>query len=275
MFSPVPVCESLEGCDGQFRLCVVRCVETRLHVRWSVVSDMPATTVSETRLALQRVSTHILARRRAFSSGRFGLRSVHGGIATPAFGDALEVVRLTADAVIVEEDGASRAAPLTCLNDLATFVDVDLERTFSVGQDTPAVGDATEPLDIDPVAARTCFSWFGDLAVALDQIIRKRHRAKPSAVQLWPEHFDIACDLAWGFASAQRVNIGGSLGDEGLDEPYVYVGPWGSERPGSAPFWNASFGATLTRAQLLDTDGPVSTSIAAFFDQGITRLEAW
>lgn len=229
----------------------------------------------ETRLSLQRVATHILARRRAFASGKFGLRSVPGGIATPAFGNAIEVVRLTADAVIVEADGASRAAPLTCLKDLATFVGVNLDRTFSVGHDTPLVGDITEPLGLDPAAAATGFAWFADVAVALDRIMGSRRQAKPSTVQLWPEHFDVACDLAWGFASTQRVNIGGSLGDEGLDEPYIYVGPWGPERPGPAAFWNSSFGATLTRAELLREDAPVSMSIAAFFDQGITRLEAW
>lgn len=230
---------------------------------------------NQTRLTLQRIATHVLARRRAFASGRFGLRCVAGGIATPAFGDSVEVVRLTADSVIVEADGISNAARLTCLQDLATFVGVDLSRTFSVGHDTPPIGDVTEPLALDPTSAATSFTWFADVAVALDQVIGDRLRSKPSAVQLWPEHFDIACDLAWGFTGAQRVNIGGSLGDDAIDEPYVYVGPWGSQRPGAAAFWNAPFGATVTRAEILRADMPASAAIALFFDQGITRLEAW
>lgn len=255
---------------------LVRCLthETGPDADWPGMSSTSDAVARETRLALQRVATHILARRRAFAWGKFGLRSVPGGIATPAFGDAIEVVRLTADAVIVEADGAARAAPLTCLRDLATFVDVDLARTFSVGHDTLAAGDITEPLAIDPAAAAICFSWFADVAATLDQIISQRRQAKPSAVQLWPEHFDIACDLAWGVEDGQRVNIGGSPGDAGLDEPYVYVGPWGPARPGSGEFWNAPFGATLTRATIMRGDASASTAIAQFFDRGITRLEA-
>ena len=43
--------------------------------------------LTTTRLALQRLAVHVLARRRHAVTGRFGLRPAPGGLATPAFGD--------------------------------------------------------------------------------------------------------------------------------------------------------------------------------------------
>ena len=67
-----------------------------------------------------------------------------------------------------------------------------------------------------------------------------------ATLQLWPEHFDVgtACDLG----SGRGVNLGFSPGDTSSDEPYVYVGPWGPERPGPHDYWNAPFGAILPRS---------------------------
>ena len=45
------------------------------------------------------------------------------------------------------------------------------------------------------------------------------------------------------------ASISASLpGDAFSDEPYVYVGPWGTERPGEPDYWNAPFGAVLRRS---------------------------
>jgi hypothetical protein len=81
-------------------------------------------------------------------------------------------------------------------------------------------------------------------------------------VQLWPEHFDLGCNV-------EGVNFGCSPGDAGHAEPYVYVGPW--DRTGlSGDYWNAPFGAELPYAALLaradssgDTPGPPSQRLAA------------
>ncbi len=46
------------------------------------------------------------------------------------------------------------------------------------------------------------------------------------------------------------MNLGASPGDGYSDAPYLYIGPWGPERPGDTKFWNAPFGAALTRSDL-------------------------
>jgi hypothetical protein len=50
-----------------------------------------------------------------------------------------------------------------------------------------------------------------------------------------------------------KVNLGGSPGDGFCAEPYLYVGPWTSDRPGDPAFWNAPFGA-IARASALQGD---------------------
>jgi hypothetical protein len=76
---------------------------------------------------------------------------------------------------------------------------------------------------------------------------------KPSLVQLWPEHFDIAVELG-DEDSGARANYGFSPGDEAHDEPYVYVGPW-TARP-RGPLWQASGfpGAELSLTEVLAAD---------------------
>jgi hypothetical protein len=63
------------------------------------------------------------------------------------------------------------------------------------------------------------------------------------------------------------VNLGFSAGDAFSEEPYAYVGPWGPERPGDDGYWNAPFGALVTRAELGDVAGGV-----AFMRAGLDRL---
>ena len=46
---------------------------------------------------------------------------------------------------------------------------------------------------------------------------------------MWPEHFDLACDIG-DEAAGTRATYGASPGDSTIDEPYVYVGPWDKRR---------------------------------------------
>jgi hypothetical protein len=57
-------------------------------------------TTAETRVALQQVAVHVLARRRHAMTGRFGLRPTPGGLGTPLFGEG-EVVRISGDVLVV------------------------------------------------------------------------------------------------------------------------------------------------------------------------------
>ena len=113
----------------------------------------PVTTAADdpvvrSRLALQQVAVHVLARRRHAVTGRFGLRPAPGGLTTPVFGDG-EVVRVTGATLVVERGGGVLAEPLTTLGRAADLVGVDLAAPFSVGNDTPALADPDAPLALD------------------------------------------------------------------------------------------------------------------------------
>jgi len=221
------------------------------------MNPLAAMTVAHTptREALRRVSAHILARRRADVTGRIGLRPAPGGVGTPAFGDDVEVVRIDGPHLVLERGASTTAVGLTSLADLAVVVGVDLAGPVELGGDPPPVGDPTAPLAVDPAAARAIGAWFGFVASVLDEVLAAaREAAWPSVVQLWPEHFDLACDVAWGPDERARVNLGGSPGDAGDPEPYLYVGPWTEARPDGDGYWNAPFGAVLPHARLREAD---------------------
>lgn len=229
----------------------------------------------DTRAALQRVAAHILARRRADVTGRIGLRASPGGIATPAFGDEVEILRTDGGALIIERGGTTAVHGLTRLDDLAAVAGVDLVSPVALGGDPPPIGDPEAPLAIDEMSARVLSEWFAFVTTVLDAALaRLGAAATPSAVQIWPEHFDLACDVAWGPDADQRVNLGGSPGDGYHTEPYLYIGPWGAERPGDPEFWNAPFGA-VTGYESLRQAGDVGESRAAavrFLDRGLSLL---
>src|SRR5690606_25986837 len=91
-----------------------------------------------------------------------------GGLATPAFGDAGEVVRVCGTVLVVERAGRLHAEPVTTLGRAAEAVGVDLAVPFAVGRDTPPVGDPDEPLDLRPTAIEALAAWwaFGDTLLA-------------------------------------------------------------------------------------------------------------
>jgi len=75
----------------------------------------------------------------------------------------------------------------------------------------------------------------------------------PTAIQLWPEHFDLGSTLG-------EINFGFSPGDDAISHPYAYVGPW---TPKEGSFWNQPFGATRTNGELTTVDQAL-----AFFEEG-------
>ncbi|MGE3795441.1 MAG: hypothetical protein AB7I38_16160 [Dehalococcoidia bacterium] len=232
---------------------------------------------AESRDALQRVAAHVLARRRSDVTGRIGLRASPGGATTPAFGDGAEVVRTDGTALIVERDGWTTATCLTSLRAAAESAGVDLAGPLSLGGDAPGIGDPDAALRVDERSARVLADWFAFATTALDEtLVHIGPGASPSSIQLWPEHFDVACDAAWGAGDGQRVNLGGSPGDAHHPEPYLYVGPWGPERPGEASFWNAPFGAILGYEAVRAAGGGDAPRRAAarFLGHGLDLLTA-
>lgn len=224
------------------------------------------------REALHRVAAHVLGRRRWEVTGRFGLRPTPGGFGTPAFGDDLEVVRLSGRTLVHERGGRARVVPLAGASpaSLASVVGADLRREFSVGAETPPLGETDAPLaDLD---AAPLGDWFGFGQGVLDRVLADLPSSgDPSAAQLWPEHFDLGNDVAWGPGKDDRANLGASPGDRFLAEPYLYVGPWTPDRPGDSGYWNAPFGAVLPRSELTTTPDAPGTA-AAFLHRGLTLL---
>ncbi len=235
------------------------------------LSPLPPT-LARTRAELHRVATHVLARARAGATGRFGLRVTVDGLGTPQFGESEEVLRLSGSLLIRERRAGESAATSTTpivgrsLSELAAFAAVDLSAPLSVGKDTPPIGDPDAPLDLDVEGVEAVTAWLQLGARALDRLLVRS--TEPSIIQLWPEHFDIATDVA---VATGRATLGASPGDGFHADPYLYVAPWGSERPGDTAFWNAPFGAIVGHAELLVGPSPLGAA-TEFFDRGLDLL---
>jgi hypothetical protein len=225
---------------------------------------------ASTRAELHRVAAHVMARGRFVVTGRFGLRVTPGGFGTPLFGDD-EVLRIGGATLLRERRVDDRAVTAThaldgaTLRALAGFVDVDLDPEFSVGRDTPDLGNPDAPLGVDSTSIAVMAEWFERGAEAVDRAVTALGPDGDAAVaQIWPEHFDVGTDVAVG---GGRANLGVSPGDGFSAEPYLYVGPRSAERPGDAAYWNAAFGALATWSEIGDAD-----AADAFFARGLGYL---
>jgi hypothetical protein len=215
---------------------------------------------------LRRIAVHVVARARQQATGRFSLRVTPGGFGTPEFGADGRRVRVVGAHLVVDSDApgaaATRSHPIdgASLRELAEFAGVDLDAPLDVGRDTPDVGDVDAPITVDATVAAEVCEWYGLMSAVLDRLVAGLPPdASPTLIRLWPEHFDVAVEAQAN--PDRRVNLGGSPGDGYSAEPYLYVGPWTADRPGDAEFWNAPFGAAITRSQL-DGDDLVAAAIA-------------
>jgi hypothetical protein len=240
-----------------------------------VLAELPPS-YEASRGQLHLVAAHVVARARHAATKRFGLRPTPGGFGTPAFGADVEVVRVAGGWLVRERAGTAGAstviAPLerSSLHDLAALAGLELDGEFSVGNDTPALGDPEAPLTIDAATVLAVGQWLALGSTALAEVVgRLGPRGAPTVAQLWPEHFDLGLDVA--VASGERTNLGASTGDAFHPEPYLYVGPWTSERPGDPVYWNAPFGAVAGYAEVASAPDALGTAIA-FFEQGISQL---
>jgi hypothetical protein len=217
------------------------------------LGQLPAS-YPDTRDKLHLVAARVLGAARYLAVGRLGLEVVSGGFGTPEFdGRRLTVV----DGVLVDGDRRHR---LTSLGDACEFAGVDLAAAIHAVLAIPA--DAETDVSVDPLAAAALADWFALSQGALEALARGREpNEDPTAIQLWPEHFDVA--LTAGTESS-RANYGGSPGDDYLSEPYLYVGPFAAR---TGEFWNAPFGATLTYDEVARGADPLE-----FFLAGRDRL---
>ena len=233
--------------------------------------------ITPARTALHRVAAHVLARRRHDLVGRFGLTVAPGGLGTPAAGDEHEVVRTAGRWLHHDRSGRpTRTASLdladASLADAAAFIGVTLDETWSVGGETVPIGDPHAPLRVNDGQARGLGAWMAWVWNVLDDlVVTVGPGAEPSTTQLWPEHFDAACEVTT--RPGVRTVVGGSPGDGYHERPYLYVSLGGQAAPAGDPYWNAPFGSLLSVEQLQGQPHPEADAVA-FLVRGVEGLRA-
>jgi hypothetical protein len=197
--------------------------------------------------ALHRVAERIVAAARK-PDNEIALTVTPGGFGTPVFedGGTTHQVRVDGSDLVHRVGDDERRAPLTTLGDARRLV---------AGLVPPAGDEDDAPLGVDPASAATLADWYALAAAVLgDLLAQARPGDDPSAVVLWPEHFDVAADLG-DEAAGRRATYGFSPGDDQHPEPYVYVGPWAEV---TGDLWRATGfrGAELAYADLLAAPDP-------------------
>jgi len=228
--------------------------------RWLVqgaLAELPPA-FSESRVALHSLAEHVLAPCRFGANGKIGLRYTYHGFGTPFFGDDRQL--RVEDGILIDGD---RRCELSTLGAACEFLQTPGGAPTGVYTPTTPF-DLDAPLAVDPAAARALGHWFGFTTSLVEQL-RSEAGAddEPSRPQVWPEHFDLALALGPPLA---RANYGGSPGDEGHFEPYLYVGPFEAR---TGEFWNEPFGASLSYSDIVAGADPLE-----FFRRGRAFLAA-
>ena len=223
------------------------------------------------RTDLHRLAFYVMSAARHSVNGKIGLRWCKDGFGTPFFGPDVQV-RLEGTELVVQAAGSVHCAALSSLSEAATLVGVPLDGDRGQGFDVPELDDPDRPLAVESHHVAFAADWFGFVTSVLEELrVGVGPGAAPSRVQLWPEHFDVATEIAAADGS-QRAGFGGSPGDAAHPEPYVYVTPWaGIER--STAFWNeeAFDGASVGHADLLAAGGQRQAALD-FFAEGLRIL---
>ena len=215
--------------------------------------------LAPTRESLHRVAEHVLSAALKRATGRIALRPGPGGVRTPPLDEEGRVLALVGtDIALLVGAEVTRRAALTTVREAAEAVGVEAGFPWTkYPPGTPFRPD--ERLTVDPGAAETLAQWFalGDRAMSL--LAAEVGAADDTVPRVYPEHFDVAI-------SVDRVNYGASPGDAAIAEPYLYVGPYDGP-PVRDGFWNASFGAFVTRDEVATAEDAL-----AFFRSARSRL---
>jgi hypothetical protein len=230
-----------------------------------MLPELPPT-FSTTVEALHAVAANVMSAAYFHATSHIGLRPTPRGFGTPVFG-AEERVRVDATALVHERAGQVRRHQLTTLTAAAAFVGVPLGAPPVFNATTAIAPDA--PLVVDRDGALAVADWYA-LAAALLHDLRAAHETVSSTdLQIWPEHFDLACELG-DESAGNRANFGASPGDAGIPEPYLYVGPFDPARRVGA-LGTHGFGAALTYSELRST-GEAGAAGRHFFESALAQL---
>ena len=227
---------------------------------------LPPGELTTTRLGLHRLAMYVIAPTRHAATGRFGLRSVHGGFGTPEFDGRR--VRVEGDELIDERDGGERRSPITSIEAAAAFLGSDIDPDTAAEHDSPALGDTGADLGVDGAASHFLGRWFEVAFEALRRVASHEDSIDPSEPQLWPGHFDAAIEVG---DENHRASYGASPGDQTVAEPYLYLAAWYPDRldidAGDA-YWNgAGFtGRMLKMSNFDSTADPVEMATEFWLD---------
>ena len=219
-----------------------------------------------TREGLRALACYAISPARKARTGRIGLRSYEGGIATPPFDDGSRIW-VRGDQLVATTGEAVR---ITTVAAAAALLGIEPSPDPGVGHDLPPFApDADLAVDHDSSAALG--GWYAFAQGVLDRI--ETVLPAGSAVgeaQLWPEHFDLAVVVT--VPGGAQVNVGFSPGDTFHADPYAYVGPHdtsGLDREDG--YWNAAFGSFLGHAGLAAAADPEAEALR-FVGEGFARL---
>lgn len=198
---------------------------------------------------LHALAEHVLAPARYRVDRHIGLVPTAGGFGTPTFGDG-ERVRVDGVELVHERPGTSTRVRITTLGAAAQFVGIDLGAPADVYKPaTPCDPDIALSVDLD--AAQTLAAWIALGDSLLSALGETYSMHSPSSETLWPEHFDLACELG-DVEAGTRANYGASPGDTAVPQPYLYVGPWDKSRR-SGKLATHGWGTAITYEELRAT----------------------
>ena len=213
--------------------------------------DTFATTVA----AVHALAEHVLCVPRYAAAGRVGLVATLRGVATPPFGTEDRVIGIEGDELVDLSTAGERRARITTVRDAATFFGVAAGAPGRLWTPVSPLEFDT-PLVVEPDSVRALAEWYGFVAEALSGL--RDAGATLDPLTLWPEGFDLA-------TTGERVNYGGSPGDRFLARPYLYVGPFDRSFPQvEPPYWNASFGASMSYDAIGSLDEAVAFLVRGY-----------
>jgi hypothetical protein len=215
-------------------------------------------TFAPTRDALHGLACFAIAPARKARDGHIGLRPTGDGFGTPVFDDGTRIAVRGTRLL----HGAHGDEPITTVRAAAAALGIEPSPDPGVGTELPpyAPDDLLAVDDVSSFALGAWYAFVADLLAAATTKLLAGVSSTASEPQLWPEHFDLACD--WGRDDVTRINLGGSPGDGFSAVPYVYAGPWQRDVLADGdPFWNAPFGAVLTYDDLLTADDAFSRGV--------------
>ena len=238
-------------------------------------SRLPALTnrYNSTVSSLGQLAFFVIAPARFAAQEKLGLRYTHGGFGTPFYGKDRQI-RIEGDSLMVQEGDTATGEKVTTLRRAARQVGIEYEEKWGPDwHDPPNPTDPDTPLAIDPGAALICSNILGFGFSVLEQIRIEAHKdEKPSRVQLWPEHFDIALEIGVEDAG-RRAAFGASPGYPAHPEPFVYVSPWAKDWLDD-PYWNADFGGSILGYEELLAAGNQRDTALQFLRRGLELIRS-